>query len=269
MLVRREAARGGRLPRPGLLRLLRRDRLLQAPARRRLGGPARARRPSAVHHEQLATDLARERRRIVEFHRGRDRYMRKHHGPVTAALARPLAAWPYLVRALAAIVLGATIRGATSRTRSPRCGRGAARGFARRPRRATLRPGRASQRPRARRIASCSRRYREPSTSKSGSRSSSQRGSHQVVSPASPHDRRQEDEADDRRVDQHRGREADAELLDDHEVREGERGEDPDHDHRRAGDDARRAARSPNAIASSSACLRTNSSRIRVSRNTW
>ena len=59
----------------------------------------------AVHHEQLATDLARERPRIVEFHRGRDRYMRKHRGPVIAALARPLAAWPYLLRALAAIFL--------------------------------------------------------------------------------------------------------------------------------------------------------------------
>jgi N-acetylglucosaminyl-diphospho-decaprenol L-rhamnosyltransferase len=58
----------------------------------------------AVHHEQLASDLAGERRRIVEFHRGRDRYMRKHHGPLVAALARPLAAWPYLLRALVAAV---------------------------------------------------------------------------------------------------------------------------------------------------------------------
>jgi N-acetylglucosaminyl-diphospho-decaprenol L-rhamnosyltransferase len=58
----------------------------------------------AVHHEQLASDLAGERRRIVEFHRGRDRYMRKHHGPLAAALARPLAAWPYLLRALVAAV---------------------------------------------------------------------------------------------------------------------------------------------------------------------
>ncbi|HEX2129728.1 MAG TPA: glycosyltransferase [Solirubrobacterales bacterium] len=59
----------------------------------------------AIHHEQLATDLARERRRIVEFHRGRDRYMRKHHGRLVAALARPLGAWPYVLRALAALVL--------------------------------------------------------------------------------------------------------------------------------------------------------------------
>ena len=34
----------------------------------------------AVHHEQLATDAAAAARRIVEFHRDRDRYMRKHHG---------------------------------------------------------------------------------------------------------------------------------------------------------------------------------------------
>ncbi len=59
----------------------------------------------AVHHEQLAADLEGERRRIVEFHRGRDRYMRKHHRPLTAAVARILAAWSYLPRALLAMVL--------------------------------------------------------------------------------------------------------------------------------------------------------------------
>ena len=59
----------------------------------------------AVHREQLATDPRAAERRIVEFHRGRDRYLRKHHGPGVAALARPLAAWPYLVRALAAVAL--------------------------------------------------------------------------------------------------------------------------------------------------------------------
>lgn len=59
----------------------------------------------ALHHEQLSSDRAAASRRIVEFHRGRDRYMRKHHGRLVAALARPLAAWPYLVRALAAVVL--------------------------------------------------------------------------------------------------------------------------------------------------------------------
>ncbi|HEX8645437.1 MAG TPA: glycosyltransferase family 2 protein [Thermoleophilaceae bacterium] len=59
----------------------------------------------AIHHEQLSTDLAAARRRIVEFHRNRDLYMRKHHGRVQAALVRVLTAWPYLLRALAATVL--------------------------------------------------------------------------------------------------------------------------------------------------------------------
>lgn len=59
----------------------------------------------AIHREQLASDRAAAERRIVEFHRGRDRYMRKHHGALQAALVRPLAAWAYLVRAGAALVL--------------------------------------------------------------------------------------------------------------------------------------------------------------------
>jgi GT2 family glycosyltransferase len=54
----------------------------------------------AVHHEQLASDLAAAQRRITEFHRGRDRYMRKHHGPVQAAVVRLLTAWAYALRAL-------------------------------------------------------------------------------------------------------------------------------------------------------------------------
>ncbi len=59
----------------------------------------------SVHHEQLATDKAAEARRIVEFHRGRDLYMRKHHSAAAAAIARALNAWPYLPRALVALVL--------------------------------------------------------------------------------------------------------------------------------------------------------------------
>ena len=59
----------------------------------------------AVHHGQLGGPLPEARRRIVEFHRGRDLYVRKHHGRVKAAIVRPLAAWPYLLRALAAVVL--------------------------------------------------------------------------------------------------------------------------------------------------------------------
>ncbi len=59
----------------------------------------------AVHREQLATDASAAGRRIVEFHRNRDRYMRKHHGAAEAAVVRVLTAWSYLVRALAALAL--------------------------------------------------------------------------------------------------------------------------------------------------------------------
>ena len=59
----------------------------------------------AVHHDQLASDAAGAKRRIVEFHRNRDRYMRKHHSEAAARVVRWLSAWPYLVRALAALVL--------------------------------------------------------------------------------------------------------------------------------------------------------------------
>ena len=58
-----------------------------------------------VHHEQLATDRAARERRIVEFHRGRDRYLRKHHGAAVARIAGVLYAWTYAVRGLAALVL--------------------------------------------------------------------------------------------------------------------------------------------------------------------
>ena len=43
--------------------------------------------------------------RIVEHARGRDRYMRKHHGAAAAAAVRWLVAWAYALRALAALVL--------------------------------------------------------------------------------------------------------------------------------------------------------------------
>jgi len=59
----------------------------------------------AVHHDQLSTDLAKGLPRIVEFHRNRDLYMRKHHGPVAALAVRLLTAWSYALRALAAIVV--------------------------------------------------------------------------------------------------------------------------------------------------------------------
>jgi N-acetylglucosaminyl-diphospho-decaprenol L-rhamnosyltransferase len=59
----------------------------------------------AVHHDQMAQDAAGAERRIVEYHRNRDLYLRKHHGRVTAVLLRPLLAWPYVLRAVAATVL--------------------------------------------------------------------------------------------------------------------------------------------------------------------
>jgi N-acetylglucosaminyl-diphospho-decaprenol L-rhamnosyltransferase len=62
-------------------------------------------RAEVVHHEQLATDAVAGERRVVEFHRGRALYMRKHHSPTAAALARWLAAWTYAVRSAVARVL--------------------------------------------------------------------------------------------------------------------------------------------------------------------
>jgi N-acetylglucosaminyl-diphospho-decaprenol L-rhamnosyltransferase len=59
----------------------------------------------AVHHDQLSTDLAKGLPRIVEFHRNRDLYMRKHHGRASALAVRVLTAWSYTLRALAASVL--------------------------------------------------------------------------------------------------------------------------------------------------------------------
>jgi hypothetical protein len=59
----------------------------------------------AVHHDQLSTDLAAGLPRIVEFHRNRDLYMRKHHSRPAALAVRLLTAWSYAVRTLAATVL--------------------------------------------------------------------------------------------------------------------------------------------------------------------
>jgi N-acetylglucosaminyl-diphospho-decaprenol L-rhamnosyltransferase len=59
----------------------------------------------AVHHDQLSTDLSAGLPRIVEFHRNRDLYMRKHHSPPAALAVRLLTAWSYSLRALAATVV--------------------------------------------------------------------------------------------------------------------------------------------------------------------
>ena len=58
----------------------------------------------AVHHEQLQTGSVPSRR-IVEFSRNRDRYMRKHHTRLSAYAVRLLTAWTYAVRAAAAVAL--------------------------------------------------------------------------------------------------------------------------------------------------------------------
>lgn len=59
----------------------------------------------AVHHNQLSTDLSSGLPRIVEFHRNRDLYMRKHHGRFAAMAVRLLTAWAYGLRTLASTVM--------------------------------------------------------------------------------------------------------------------------------------------------------------------
>ncbi len=56
----------------------------------------------AVHHDQLSTDLAAGLPRIVEFHRNRDLYMRKHGSRLGALAVRLLTAWAYALRAAVA-----------------------------------------------------------------------------------------------------------------------------------------------------------------------
>jgi len=56
----------------------------------------------AIHHDQLSTDLETGLPRIVEFHRNRDLYMRKHGSAADALVVRVLTAWAYGVRALVA-----------------------------------------------------------------------------------------------------------------------------------------------------------------------
>ena len=58
----------------------------------------------AVHQEGLSTGASAERR-IVEFARGRDRYLKTHVGKLAALLMRPLIAFPYVLRSVAATVL--------------------------------------------------------------------------------------------------------------------------------------------------------------------
>ena len=59
----------------------------------------------AIHHDQLATDLSAGLPRIVEFHRNRDLFMRKHHSRAAALTVRVLTAFSYGVRSLVALIL--------------------------------------------------------------------------------------------------------------------------------------------------------------------
>jgi GT2 family glycosyltransferase len=59
----------------------------------------------AVHHDQLGTDPGSMTRRIVEFHRNRDLYFRKHGLTATRLVWKACWTWAYLVRALAAALL--------------------------------------------------------------------------------------------------------------------------------------------------------------------
>ena len=59
----------------------------------------------AFHHNQLSNDLTSGLPRIVEFHRNRDLYMRKHHNRVAALAVRVMTSWTYALRALASLVL--------------------------------------------------------------------------------------------------------------------------------------------------------------------
>jgi N-acetylglucosaminyl-diphospho-decaprenol L-rhamnosyltransferase len=59
----------------------------------------------AVHHDQLGTDAAAMRRRIVEFHRNRDLYFRKHGMHLTRVVWKACWVWAYLVRAVVATLL--------------------------------------------------------------------------------------------------------------------------------------------------------------------
>jgi N-acetylglucosaminyl-diphospho-decaprenol L-rhamnosyltransferase len=59
----------------------------------------------AVHHDQLGTDPASMTRRIVEFHRNRDLYFRKHGLTATRLVWKACWTWAYLARAAVAAVL--------------------------------------------------------------------------------------------------------------------------------------------------------------------
>jgi N-acetylglucosaminyl-diphospho-decaprenol L-rhamnosyltransferase len=84
-------------------------------------------RATVVHHEQLSGGAAATRR-IIEFCRNRDAYVRKHDGAAAALAVRVLSAWAYAVRALTALVMPSHSAGRYARhayhSLFPRRGRG-------------------------------------------------------------------------------------------------------------------------------------------------
>ncbi len=123
--------RRGRLPRSGLLRLLRRGRLRPAAARRGLVERVRAA-GTGRSITSSSRPAAVPERRIVEMARNRDLYMRKHHTAAAARAVRWLTAFSYAVRALAYLVIpGRSPRRSLApcdRQPAARAGRGPARG---------------------------------------------------------------------------------------------------------------------------------------------
>jgi len=59
----------------------------------------------AIHHNQLSNDLSAGLPRIVEFHRNRDLYMKKHHSKPAALAVRVLTAWTYGLRTVASVFI--------------------------------------------------------------------------------------------------------------------------------------------------------------------
>ena len=98
-------------------------------------------RARAIHHEQLATDRSPGgRRRIVQFHRGRDLYMQKHHSKPVVVLSRLLWSASYVPRALAANFMRGRDPGTVLAPRPPGAATRQRRGHARGGRRVQRRP---------------------------------------------------------------------------------------------------------------------------------
>ena len=60
----------------------------------------------AVHNQQISTDRTAGARRVVEFQRMYDLYLRKHHSTPTRLVVRALTAWKYARRAAVARLRG-------------------------------------------------------------------------------------------------------------------------------------------------------------------